>query len=129
MDAGRLQGTPPLYAQSFARNERQLIQPIQTMMCQNIVSSRQNQTKKLMMKRFHTFMMAALTLPMTMAAQGWPADYGGVMLQGFYWDGFKDTKWTRLERQAADFSGYFDLVWVPQSGKTQGGLSMGYDPY
>lgn len=81
------------------------------------------------MKRFHTFMMAALTLPMTMAAQGWPADYGGVMLQGFYWDGFKDAKWTRLERQAADFSGYFDLVWVPQSGKTQGGLSMGYDPY
>ena len=34
-------------------------------------------------------------------AQGcWPENYGGVMLQGFYWDSFSDTKWTKLEQQA-----------------------------
>ena len=50
-------------------------------------------------------------------AQGWPAGYGGVMLQGFYWDSFDDSQWNVLEKKANDFSGYFDLVWVPQSGK------------
>ena len=57
---------------------------------------------------------------------GWPADYGGVMLQGFYWDGFGDAQWTRLEAQADDFAPYFSLVWIPQSGNC-GGTSMGYD--
>ena len=49
---------------------------------------------------------------------GWPANYSGVMLQGFYWDSYNQSKWTRLEKQADDFTGYFNLVWVPQSGKT-----------
>ncbi len=57
---------------------------------------------------------------------GWPADYGGVMLQGFYWDGYGDAQWTRLEAQADDFAPYFSLVWIPQSGYC-GGTSMGYD--
>ena len=57
---------------------------------------------------------------------GWPADYGGVMLQGFYWDGFGDAQWTRLEAQADELAPYFSLVWVPQSGNC-GGTSMGYD--
>ncbi len=61
-------------------------------------------------------------------SQGWPAGYGGVMLQGFYWDSFDDSQWTVLEKKANDFSGYFDLVWVPQSGKAAGSKSMGYDP-
>ena len=61
-------------------------------------------------------------------AQGWEANYGGVMLQGFYWDGFSDTKWTRLEKQADEMSGYFDLIWVPQSGYCGGGSQMGYMP-
>lgn len=60
---------------------------------------------------------------------GWPENYSGVMLQGFYWDSFSDSKWTKLESRAGDFSGYFDLVWVPQSGKTLNSTSMGYDPY
>ena len=59
-------------------------------------------------------------------AQGWPEDYGGVMLQGFFWDSFNDTQWTRLEKQADDLATTFDLVWVPQSGNC-GGTSMGYD--
>ena len=57
---------------------------------------------------------------------GWPASYGGVMLQGFYWDGFGDAQWTRLQQQADDLAPYFSLVWVPQSGYC-GGTSMGYD--
>ena len=61
-------------------------------------------------------------------AQGWPKDYNGVMLQGFYWDSFADTQWTRLEKQADDLSKVFDLVWIPQSGKSTYNPSMGYDP-
>ena len=63
---------------------------------------------------------------LTATAQGWPQDYGGVMLQGFFWDSFNDTQWTRLEKQADDLATTFDLVWVPQSGNC-GGTSMGYD--
>ncbi|MBP5800380.1 MAG: alpha-amylase [Prevotella sp.] len=62
----------------------------------------------------------------TATAQGWPQDYPGVMLQGFFWDSFNDTQWTRLEKQADDLATTFDLVWVPQSGNC-GGTSMGYD--
>ena len=50
------------------------------------------------------------------AAEGWPADYSGVMLQGFYWDSYGETKWTKLESQAETLAEYFDLIWVPQSG-------------
>ncbi len=59
-------------------------------------------------------------------ADGWPAEYGGVMLQAFYWDSFDDTQWTVLESQADEMAGTFDLVWLPQSGNC-GGKSMGYD--
>ena len=62
----------------------------------------------------------------TASAQGWPENYGGVMLQGFFWDSFNDTQWTRLEKQADDLATTFDLIWVPQSGNC-GGTSMGYD--
>jgi len=58
--------------------------------------------------------------------EGWPASYGGVMLQGFYWDSFGDSQWTRLEAQAEELAPYFSLVWIPQSGNC-GGTSMGYD--
>lgn len=58
----------------------------------------------------------------------WPANYGGVMLQGFYWDSHKDSKWTKLQAQAAELSAYFDLIWVPNSGKASSQPSMGYNP-
>ena len=67
-----------------------------------------------------------LLCPAGVKAQGWPAQYGGVMLQGFYWDGFDDAQWTALEAQADRLKGTFDLVWLPQSGNC-GGQSMGYD--
>ena len=60
-------------------------------------------------------------------AQGWPANYNGVMLQAFYWDSFNATQWVTLEKQADELSKYFSLIWIPQSGNC-GGTSMGYDP-
>ncbi|MCR4583170.1 MAG: starch-binding protein [Prevotella sp.] len=78
-----------------------------------------------MKKRISTLFFAATMAVVTMA-QGWPSAYDGVMLQGFYWDGFSDAKWSRLEKQADDLAQCFDLVWIPQSANC-GGTSMGYD--
>jgi alpha-amylase len=62
-------------------------------------------------------------------AQGWPANYRGVMLQGFYWDSYSDTQWTNLESQADELSQYFDLIWVPNSGYCNTTTNnMGYFP-
>ena len=77
------------------------------------------------MKRlFSTLFFLVATI--AMMAQGWPNDYKGVMLQGFYWDSFKDSRWVKLEEQTQELSRTFDLVWIPQSGNC-GGTSMGYD--
>ena len=68
-------------------------------------------------------------MPLMMLAQGWPANYGGVMLQGFFWDSFVDTQWTNLEKESDEISEYFDLVWVPQSGNCNTSYNvMGYAP-
>ena len=71
--------------------------------------------------------VALVALPLLMAAQGWPSNYGGVMLQGFYWDSYTDSQWTNLESQADELAEFFDLVWIPQSGSCNG-TSMGYNP-
>ncbi|MDE5887872.1 MAG: hypothetical protein K2H46_09840 [Muribaculaceae bacterium] len=82
------------------------------------------------MNRFYSMLtagvmgMAALATP-TASAIGWPSNYQGVMLQGFYWDSYKDTKWTNLEAQADELSKYFKLIWIPNSGKCDW---MGYMP-
>ena len=73
------------------------------------------------------FIAATLAvLPMLALAQGWPANYSGVMLQGFYWDSFNDSKWTNLQSQADELAEFFKLVWIPQSASCNG-TSMGYD--
>ncbi|MBQ7205951.1 MAG: chitobiase/beta-hexosaminidase C-terminal domain-containing protein [Muribaculaceae bacterium] len=77
------------------------------------------------MKKILTSTFVAL-LPLLMLAQGWPANYEGVMLQGFYWDSFNDTRWPKLESQADELAEFFKLVWIPQSANC-GGNSMGYD--
>lgn len=71
-------------------------------------------------------MAFALASISQLRAQGWPANYNGVMLQGFYWDSYKDSKWTNLQAQADELAPYFSLVWIPQSANC-GGQSMGYD--
>ena len=77
------------------------------------------------MKKILTSTFVAL-LPLLMLAQGWPANYEGVMLQGFYWDSFNDTRWPKLESQVDELAEFFKLVWIPQSANC-GGNSMGYD--
>ena len=44
------------------------------------------------MKKFLISSLVALLMPLLSSAQGWPARYGGVMLQGFYWDSFSETQ-------------------------------------
>ena len=63
----------------------------------------------------------------TPTGEGWPANYGGVMLQGFYWDSFKDSEWSTLMKQSDELSKYFDLIWVPNSGNCMS-KGMGYMP-
>ena len=61
-----------------------------------------------------------------------PSACPDVMLQGFYWDSNQDdkghgnTRWTTLQAQANEINAYFDLVWLPPSAKSSGGV--GYLP-
>lgn len=76
------------------------------------------------------FTLIALLASINMFAQGWPANYSGVMLQGFSWDSYDYSQWTVLEKQANDMKGFIDLVWLPQSGKCiETTQVMGYKPY
>ena len=65
-----------------------------------------------------------------------PAECGDVMLQAFYYDSYRDgapgdvlingkqlgnTKWNVLLDQSGEIGTYFDLVWLPPSGKSEGG--------
>ena len=61
-------------------------------------------------------------------AIGWPANYEGVMLQGFYWDSWNVTGWSKLEAQADELSESFSLIWVPNSAKAASNPGNGYDP-
>lgn len=80
------------------------------------------------MKHLFTLIFTLMGLPLGLMAQGWPANYDGVMLQGFYWDSYNDTKWTNLTSQADELSKYFSLIWVPQSGWCKSTTDMGYYP-
>lgn len=81
------------------------------------------------MKKIY-FTLIALLASINMFAQGWPANYNGVMLQGFSWDSYDYSQWNVLEKQADDMKGFIDLVWLPQSGKCiETTQVMGYKPY
>ena len=80
------------------------------------------------MKHLFTLIFTLMGLPLGLMAQGWPANYDGVMLQGFYWDSYSDTQWTNLTSQADELSKYFKLIWVPQSGWCKSTHDMGYYP-
>lgn len=70
----------------------------------------------------------AALVPQAVDATGWPAGYQGVMLQGFYWDSYSVTSWSKLEASADELSKYFKLIWIPNSAKAEGSPSMGYHP-
>lgn len=60
-----------------------------------------------------------------------PSQCPDVMLQAFYWDsnsdkGHGDTRWNTLLAQSGEIAAYFDLVWLPPSAKSSGGV--GYHP-
>ena len=83
----------------------------------------------IIMKKIYLILIALLA-SINMFAQGWPANYSGVMLQGFSWDSYDYSQWTVLEKQADDMKGFIDLVWLPQSGKCiETTQVMGYKPY
>ena len=83
----------------------------------------------IIMKKIYLTLIALLA-SINMFAQGWPANYSGVMLQGFSWDAYDYSQWTVLEKQADDMKGFIDLVWLPQSGKCiETTQVMGYKPY
>ena len=42
------------------------------------------------MKKLHILIAMTLLVSVNAMAQGWPANYGGVMLQGFFWDSYKE---------------------------------------
>lgn len=82
------------------------------------------------MKKILTLAVLALCSVSSGFAQGWPANYGGVMLQGFSWDSYNASQWNVLGSEAGDMKGYIDLVWVPQSGRClETTQVMGYTPY
>ena len=47
------------------------------------------------MKRIFSFLLLAI-ISINTFAQGWPANYSGVMLQGFYWDSYEQSNWNTL---------------------------------
>ena len=97
------------------------------------------------MKKFYALMTLALLSSLGLMAQGWPSEYGGVVLQGFFWDSFRPaeghanqtmatmygagwgendewylpvTTWAELLNQKDNIAPYIDLLWLPQSGAT-----------
>ena len=71
---------------------------------------------------------ASLLVALNGRAIGWPANYQGVMLQGFYWDSNNETSWANLTAQSDELSKYFSLIWVPNSARSNGSPAMGYMP-
>ncbi len=79
------------------------------------------------MKKLTIFLLA-ISLHLNAFAQGWPYDYEGVMLQGFYWDSYSETSWAKLQAQADEIAPFFQLIWIPQSGWCNSDYTMGYMP-
>ena len=64
------------------------------------------------MKKIYITIAMALLLNVTVLAQGWPANYGGVMLQGFFWDSYR-TNW---DGYAYLDAGGQDYTWATMYG-------------
>ena len=69
------------------------------------------------MKKFY-LSLASLLIALSAMAQGWPANYGGIMLQGFWWDSYDYTKWENLTNRSEELGAIYDLIWVPNSAMT-----------
>ena len=96
------------------------------------------------MRRFLFSALFVGSFAVNSMAQGWPSQYGGVMLQAFYWDSYQSptdrdsktsvygrTKWIdhlngANGTSAEEIGKWFDLVWLPPMSKATGGT--GYHP-
>lgn len=90
-------------------------------------TNKETKLSNISMKRF-VLLLLAFALHLGSSAQGWPYGYEGVMMQGFYWDSYNETSWSKLEAQAEEIAPYFQLIWVPQSGWCNNDYTMGYMP-
>ena len=54
------------------------------------------------MKKVYLTLIALLAV-ISASAQGWPANYNGVMLQGFSWNAYEAAQWKALEAQTSEF--------------------------
>ena len=92
---------------------------------------------------------ASITLKGNFTAEGpvkssVPSECEDVMLQAFYYDSYQDgapgdvvingkqlghTKWNILLEQSGEIGTYFDLVWLPPSGKSEGGTGYHQTQY
>lgn len=52
------------------------------------------------MKKIYLTLIALLAV-ISASAQGWPANYNGVMLQGFSWNAYEAAQWKALEAQSS----------------------------
>ena len=75
-----------------------------------------------------TSLLVAITFNLIAFSQGWPYDYEGVRMQGFYWDSYSETSWAKLKAEADEIAPYFQLIWIPQSGWCNSDYTMGYMP-
>ena len=81
------------------------------------------------MKKVFFSMVSALLITMPLQAEniGVPAECEDVMLQAFYWDSYTlnkygRTKWIDLLADTAAINANFDLVWLPPSASSTGGV-------
>lgn len=81
-----------------------------------------------MKKAFIIIVSLLLVFPNLRAENaGVPAECEDVMLQAFYWDSYKLTKygrttWNDLTKDTAAITANFDLVWFPPSASSSGGV-------
>jgi alpha-amylase len=95
----------------------------------SVIFAAETKNQKHMRKIYTTLLLfvASLTISAEDSNVGWPANYDGVMLQGFYWNSYTDTNWANLQSQADELSQFFNLIWVPQSGRCENLTNqMGY---
>ena len=86
--------------------------------------------KKIFLSIFSLLLLAGVS-GMRASDAGVPSECEDVMLQAFYWNSYDQyksttkynyTKWVQLIKDTAAINANFDLVWLPPSAKSKGGV-------
>ena len=85
--------------------------------------------KKVLLSILSIFFVAGM--PLRAENIGVPTESEDVMLQAFYWDSnsltkYGRTKWIDLVKDSVAIAANFDLIWLPPSATSSGGV--GYIP-